>query len=488
MSRRLAAFLLVLAPLTVGISEAQSSGRYHLVKSTSGSRGAPDGNRFLIEDPRVVFRAGQDRQVLVVFEWQGPAGPHKCTGLWKDPAGRLVFTSEASVNARTTRFGIYWGLSLPDTVATGTWVVEALVDGEAAGAHAFQITAEREETAATPARRALATAELYRHGLAETLTLEAVGPSGASLGTTSGFFVSPDLVSTSFSGINAARSVRLVTSDQKRIESSEVVAWNRRDDWAVLRFAGAGGPRHAARAPSGLSVGDRCFFLEAQRGGGRIIVETTVVGQSKAGDLTLAQPADEASNGGPVLNEYGEVAATLANDGIFGASVLDAMGLGDGVRRAQVRGGRARPLVAVPDADTAAKTLQDLEQAGLFVRPVIHSSHFVSGILGTGMDKRGPVPMATDQRTRFSRKDAHCLVFVTWNPGRKEDTTSRFELFDEEGRRLTASEDKKLRLRQGEQFVQYWEIALPGLKPGIYRVDVLAGADPMWRTFFRLDE
>jgi len=241
MAGRSTALVLLLYPLLALSAAGQSSGRFHLVRSASGGRGAPDGSRFLIEDPRVIFHAGQDRQVLVVFEWQGPAGQHKCSGAWKDPSGRVVFTSEATVNARSSRFGVYWGLSLPDTVATGTWVVEALVDGEPAGAHAFQIVAVPGEPGGAPLRRALATAELYQRGLAETLTLEAVGASGMSLGTSSGFFVAPDLVSTSFAGINAARLVRLITSDQERLETSEVVAWNRREDWAV--FCASRGPR-----------------------------------------------------------------------------------------------------------------------------------------------------------------------------------------------------------------------------------------------------
>jgi len=116
-------------------ARAQSTGRFHLVRSASGSKGAPDGTRFIFEDPRTVFQAGKDRQVLVTFEWQGPAGRHHCEGAWKDPSGRTVFTSAADVNVPGTRFGVYWGLSLPDTVATGTWVIETRVDGEQAGAY-----------------------------------------------------------------------------------------------------------------------------------------------------------------------------------------------------------------------------------------------------------------------------------------------------------------------------------------------------------------
>lgn len=119
------ALAVLLVPMSSESGLSQASGRYHLVRSVSGSRGAPEGQRFLMEDPRNVFHAGEDRQALVLFEWQGPVGRHHCEGAWKDPGGRVVFTSTADVDARASRFSVYWGLSLPDTVATGTWEVVA---------------------------------------------------------------------------------------------------------------------------------------------------------------------------------------------------------------------------------------------------------------------------------------------------------------------------------------------------------------------------
>jgi hypothetical protein len=37
-------------------------------------------------------------------------------------------------------------------------------------------------------------------------------------------------------------------------------------------------------------------------------------------------------------------------------------------------------------------------------------------------------------------------------------------------------------------FVQYWELKLAALEPGLHRIDVVAGSSPVWRTFFRLTE
>lgn len=478
------AWVVLLLAAVASLSSAQSSGRFHLVRSTSGSKGAPEGNRFVFEDSRVVFQAGKDRQVLVLFEWQGPLGRHRCEGTWKDPAGRPVFTSEAEVLARGPRFSVYWGLSLPDSVATGTWVLEARVDGEPAGAHAFQIVAEVGAAAPTP--HALSIAGLYELGLATTLTLQVLDASGARVGTTSGFFVSSDLASTSLTGINAARAVRLLRQG-KPLDTSSVVSWNRRHDWAALRFANATGSP-AERAATAPKVGDRCFFLDAQADGGRIIVETSIVGASADGDLTLADTASEASYGAPVLNEYGEVVAALAGSGVLGATALDMLGVNDMRTMVQTRGTRARMLAPVPDPTATVRSLEELDRAGLFVRPLARTPHFVNGILGTGVGRQGDIPVATDQRFRFSRNDGQCVVFVTWTPALKEDTTSSFQLFDEENRKIAATELKKARLRPGQSFVESWQLALRALQPGLYRVDVLIGPDPVWRTFFRVTD
>jgi hypothetical protein len=487
--RSLALAALLALASAAGPAFSQASGRYHLVRSVSGSRGTPEGQRFLMDDPRTVFHAGQDRQVLVLFEWQGPAGRHHCEGAWKDPSGRVVFTSTADVDARASRFGVYWGLSLPDTVATGTWVVEASVDGEAAGVHAFQIVAAPADPSAPPMRRALAVAEIYQRGLAATLTIETLDAAGAPLDQASGLFVSPDLVLTTFGVLNEARKVRIRTGDGRRLETEEVVSGNRRADWAFLRVAGAGG-QPTARAPTRPTIGDRCFFLDAQGDGSRAIVETTVSGLSGAGDLVISDFVGEANAGAPVLNEYGETIGTaVGHASAAGASALDLASLGLEAGGSP-RGGRVRGFPSLPAEGSASRTLEDLGRAGEFVRRLVRTPHFVHGVLGIGVERQGRagIPVPVDQRFRFSRREESCVVFVTWNPTRKEDSTIAFELFDEDNRRLGGTDPTRAKLRPAESFVQYWTIPLSRLVPGIYRVDVKLGPDPVWRTFFRVTE
>jgi hypothetical protein len=320
-----------------------------------------------------------------------------------------------------------------------------------------------------------------------TLTLEALDAAGGRLGVTSGFFLGPELVSTSLAGINGARTVRLVAPDGRHLQTSLIVGWDVREDWAVLRFPGAEGepPPRAEEPPR---VGERAYILDSQGAGDRVIIETAFIGASPDGDFRTADFASEATNGAPVLNEYGEVMATLAGSGILGTTGSDLLGLGSRVVQLQSRGSRARVPVTVSDLRPSALSLEELEKSGVFVRSVVRTPHFVSGVMGTSIDKQGPVPLAADQRFTFSRTDSQCVVFVTWNPTGKEDSTSHFVLFDEVNRRLGATDPAKLKLRSGKPFVQYWTIPLAALKPGLYRVDLMLGADPVWRTFFRLDE
>jgi hypothetical protein len=279
----------------------------------------------------------------------------------------------------------------------------------------------------------------------------------------------------------------LTAPDGKKLPVSEILGWNASQDWALLRVPeGAGEPAVRAAAPA--EVGDRCFFLEASGDGSRVIIDTAIAGLGRDGDLTVAERAGEASYGGPVWNEEGELLAVLAGQRVAGAKLSDLMWALPGAATSMIRGTRARPLPPLPAAGQAARRLQDLLAEGVFVRPLVQTPHFVSGVLGTGVDKDQGFPVARDQKTSFRRAEGQVVAFLTWNPAEKEDTTSHFALYDSENRQIGESELRQLKLRKKQPFVQYWTITLLTLKPGIYRVDLLKAEDPIWRTFFRISD
>ena len=166
--RRLVSSVLVLV-LAVAIGPGPAAGgtqgasvapgqapMYRVVRSTSGSKGRVSGQTFIVDDPRTVFRVPDDRQVIVHFEWDGPAGAHRLEGLWRNPDGRVSTISEFAHTSRGGRFGAYWELALPSTAATGTWTLEARIDGQPAGTHTFDIAVGSGATPPAVARPARA--------------------------------------------------------------------------------------------------------------------------------------------------------------------------------------------------------------------------------------------------------------------------------------------------------------------------------------------
>jgi hypothetical protein len=174
---------------------------------------------------------------------------------------------------------------------------------------------------------------------------------------------------------------------------------------------------------------------------------------------------------------------------VVGASILDLGAIGNPTG-SYSRGGRLRGFPATPAESAPSRTLADLDRAGEFVKALVPTPHFVQGTLGTGVQRQGQaqIPVASDQRFRFSRGEKSCVVFVTWTPAQKQDSTAAFELFDEDNRRVGASDPAQVKLRPNSSFVHYWTVNLNALVPGVYRVDVKLGSDPVWRTFFRVTD
>ncbi len=100
-----------------GARAAESS--FRVVRSVSGTKILEQGGRYAVEDPRTVFHTPEDKQVIVYFTWEGPAGPHHFEGLWKKPDGRVAMTSEFDYKPDQPRFGGYFKMLLGDTPTTG---------------------------------------------------------------------------------------------------------------------------------------------------------------------------------------------------------------------------------------------------------------------------------------------------------------------------------------------------------------------------------
>ena len=102
---------------------------FRLVRSVSGTKLLQDPARYGVEDPRTVFYAPADKEIIVYLTWEGHPGQHHFEGLWKNPSGRVVMTSEFTYSPPQPRFGGYFKMSPGETPVTGIWTLEARIDG-----------------------------------------------------------------------------------------------------------------------------------------------------------------------------------------------------------------------------------------------------------------------------------------------------------------------------------------------------------------------
>lgn len=493
LSRRTTRVPLLLAVWAVGtaiptVARAQAANPgagtgLRLVRSTSGSRGALQGGRYVIEDPRSVFSADADRQVVVHFEWDGRPGAYRCEGRWKDPTGKVVLVAPLEYQATTRRFGLYWTLAIPQTAAQGLWALEVYADGEPAGTHTFEVVASG---APPPGRPVLSPAEIYRRGLAAVATVEAVGELGQMLAQGPAVALDADHLATAFPSIEGATSVRLQAASGGKAETHAVAAWHRRQGWAVLRFPGHGFsslPRASVPA-----VGERCFVLNTAEDGTRVIGEASVVGQEPP---PLARPRLSSwfAAGSPVLDERGHLVGMIA------AASDEPLGPGAMLRSLSMRpvasagGTVVIPVERLPKEAPAGVSLVELAARGEFLRPLsAHQRHVISGVFAGRVQRGGVVPMPEDQRTTFARGEEGVSVFVQWNPEEKKDALSCLEVYDTDNRRVMKGQPSKLKLRRGEYSFSTWRVPLGRLAPAVYRVDVLLDDAPVWRGYLRITE
>ena len=284
--------LVILVTILSARAVAQSGGavgatepRIHFIRSVSGSSGSEQNGRYIISDPRSTFYVPADKRVVVYFEWEGPVGPHHFEGYWKNPEGKVVVMSDFSFDSRHKRFAGYWILDLTENIKTGMWALEARVDGEVTGTHAFQIVAEEKPAnlATTPA--ALSSADIYKRAVSASVWIENLDEKKQRIGLGSGFFVDDGLIVTAFQVIDGASALRVKLADGRALETTEVWAWNRLQDWAVLKVpSGAMARLEPANAKS-WSVCDRCFSLGVPTEGNRVIVDEGITGSQSFPEL-----------------------------------------------------------------------------------------------------------------------------------------------------------------------------------------------------------
>lgn len=470
---------------------------FRLVRSVSGTKLLQDPARYGVEDPRTVFYAPADKEIIVYFTWEGQPGPHHFEGLWKNPAGRVVMTSEFDYKPEQPRFGGYFKMSPGDTPATGLWTLEARIDGESAGAHTFEITttARPENVAATPARRFMTPSEIYNRAAAASVLVENINAKSTRRNIGTGFFIGPGQLLTAFQVIDGATKVRVVAPQSRAIEVTDVLAFNRRQDWIILKVP-FDQPALTRSTSNSSGVGDRAYFLDVPAEGNRVLVETSLIGKQDLGTsvgerINIADTANRRAMGSPLLNEQSEVIGMVGGSLLSGAAFLEDIAFGARSNSLGVasRGTLAVPINLVNDAANNATTIDGLLRAGQFMPALVSTESVLSGTLARAVNKKADPPTILDEKIEFSRANAQGVVFITWLPKEKRKGYPSLRLYDLDNNLISETlNKKKITVNPNKLSYSLWDLNLATLPAGIYRLDVLLDGDFVWRTFFRMTD
>ena len=470
---------------------------FRLIRSVSGTKLIQDSGRYGVEDPRTVFYVPADKEIIVYFTWEGPPGPHHFEGLWKNPSGRVTMTSDFDYKAEQRRFGGYFRMMPGDSPATGVWTLEARIDGESAGSHAFEISmaARPDNISAKPARRLLPPSEIYNRAAGASMIVESINPKGTRRNVGTGFFIAPGKLLTAFQVIDGATKVRVVGPQGRLIEATEVHAFNRRQDWIILKVALESMPSLERDAANTAAIGDRSFFLDVPSEGSRVLVDTSLIGKQDlgpAGDrLNISDTINRRAVGSPLLNEYGEVIGFIGGSLLPGAAFLEdaAFAARSNTLGVASRGTFAVPIALVNDTASGATTIDGLLRDGQFMPPLSSTQSVLSGVLARSVNKKTNPPQPIDERLEFSRANAQGVLLLTWLPTEKRKGYPSLRVYDLDNRLISETlNKKKITVTPNKLSYSLWDLNLAPLQPGIYRVDVLLDGDFVWRTFFRMVE
>lgn len=484
---------------SAGAPAAASSGTpYHVVRSIAGAAGHEDNNKFVMDDPRSLFNAGKDSKVIVYFEWDGPVGPHHFEGLWKSPEGKIVLISDFRYEAKTPRYSGYWTMLLSDGTPSGEWNLEARIDGEPAGSLSFVITGSP-VAHAPPPPQPLSLADLYRKATEATVSVEKLTADGVPVDKSSGFWVGDGQILTAFESIDGAASLRISLASGAQTTTNQVIAWNRWQDWAVLKVDA--NPKSLLKRSANLSpnVGDRCSFLEWSAVGSKI-TDGSITGTNtfpRAGArLLVASGVSPQSIGGALLDEFGNYAGVIGGSIVPSANPIRILYLLNDSGNPNTTldfetTGLAVSLSLLPNLplNTAPTTLGELANRGEFAPLVVKSNSIQYMMVTNAVGKdSGNIPLPRNSKQIFSKRENKASVYVNWQTTTKEKVMCSLRFFSAENKLIGSSKQQEVSLAPGKYASTSWDFPLAQLTPGIYRVDLLINDKTSWREFIRVTD
>lgn len=480
--RRIRQILAIAAALLLASDPAaaqQTPSPITVLKIAAGPSGRNEAGTFVLNNERSVFNRTDDREVLVLFQWGGTAGPHKLVAQWRSPDGSLTSNSAIDYVAREARFGAFWTLPLTPSTPLGLWSIEATVDGLPAGRFTFEVTDRSVPSAVI--KRPLSEAELFARLSPVFVVLERLSPRGQAMTAAAGF-VNEGLLHTALSAIDGAAQVRAHVGAQAPVAVTSLLAWHRAQDWAVTAVAGPPSAALPIAAADGVRVGDRFYSMEGGVTSGRVLTVGTITGLRPAPESFIATfSGAEAMPGAPVVNEFGELIGLVGGSGVPGATrPIDMIRF-----RAEMRGIPVTPWaqVQVP-AQAREVPIADLWSRGEVLTALLGDDHIVEAGFTRAVsksDRRGAFEAVRD----FSMRDKSLTAFVNWSPQERLRGQAVWKVFDVEGRMVLASKPQKADFKKGSRSTSFWEIPML-TAPGIYRVELFIDTSSMWRGFVRI--
>lgn len=479
-----------------GNSQSQSS-PFRLVSSASGTKVTIKNEQYVIEDPKNVFHVPADNKIVVVLNWQGPSKVHHFQASWVDPSGKIIAVETVDLQSPGSDFSCSWTLNLtdPESIRPGLWALESQIDGLPASAYTFQIVSDTNASQPAPVPSA---SDVYRRVLNASAFVDNLDADGNVIRQGSAFFIAKGLLVTAFQVIDGATSLRIELPDGQNAATDRILAWNRWQDWAILKIDVPGG-QVLDRAPVGSwKVGDQGYLLDANDSG-RTIQNVGITGIQQlpeAGErINTSWWGSSRTTGSPLLDKYGRVIGVLGGSLIPGIETVRQSAMGNYAIVGQPFVNSFVPLVVpislVPSetAPGTPNTLAQIAAKGEFVRPIQRDRQLAFATLCKAFQRIGDVALVpTNQTTQFSRQRDTLKLVVTWAPNKKENTSIEMRVFDLNNQLVEESKPAKIDLRP--QKTAYSAISMPivALKPGIYRADLLLGNSTEWRAFFKVVE
>lgn len=465
---------------------------YHVVRSVAGTSTVQQNGHIVVQDSRSVFYLPQDKQVVVYFEWQGPAGKHHFEGVWKDPAGNPSVMSNFDYAATQTQFGGYWTLMLSDQMTPGFWTLEARIDGEVAGTHTIEIRGGEKPAAATPQRQMLTPAQVYSAAAASTVGIETLNGSGDRTGGGVGVVVGDGVVATVFNAIDGADHLQVISANGERDNVESVLAFDRWKDWVLLKVPGLNAKPLPVAPPESLSIGDHAYFI-TWREGTPSIIEGNLTGKRddpRNGHRYSASLDGTPGAGAPVINDFGELL------GVYGAIRYPGMATARTIYRlpsANFDTEAAPEILAFadvprPSASMTARTFADLASSGAFLPPIALNDSLLQGTISRDVIAKDHFISSPQDRFEFSRTNPKLVVDLLWNPRSNVKGLVTLDLFDLDNQQLFESKPLKVSMRPGSMETTNWTMNIGSMAAGIYRVDIRLGPQTIWRAFFRVTQ